>query len=230
MSQLNERFCTQDDMLKIFTNIIGARDEYTQGHSHHVYTIVQAIAEAGNFPIDTQKLAQAALLHDIGKILVSDAILNKDGVLNDAEWAEIRRHPEYGRQLLQGTLFEDIGEWILYHHERMDGKGYYGLRGEDIPLAARIIAVADTFSALRTYRVYRPAKSIGETIAIMSAAAGTQFDAEILTVLLSYGEDFLEKLECNCEICKRRRAAEEAKDFNLVSVIPQAQHKLTNRS
>ncbi|MDL2263365.1 HD domain-containing protein [Synergistaceae bacterium OttesenSCG-928-I11] len=199
------------EILKICTNIIGARDEYTQGHSHHVYVVAEAILQAGSYFIDSEKLAHAALLHDIGKILVPENVLNKDGSLSDEEWAIIRQHPANGCSLLQGTMFEDIGDWILYHHERIDGKGYHGLSGDDIPLASRIIAVADTFSALRTYRAYRPAKSIQDTIRILKEAAGTQLDVNVVQTLLSYDEDFLEALECNCEICKRRKEMEQKK-------------------
>lgn len=199
------------EILKICTNIIGARDEYTQGHSHHVFVVVEAILQAGNYSIDREKLAHAALLHDIGKILVPENILNKDDSLSDEEWNVIRQHPTNGRNLLQDTMFEDIGDWILYHHERIDGRGYHGLSRDEIPLASRIIAVADTFSALRTYRAYRHAKSIQETIRILKEAAGTQLDANVVQALLSYDESFLEALECNCEICKRRKEAEHRK-------------------
>lgn len=194
-----------DEVLKQFSNIIGARDEYTQGHSHHVAVVVEAIAECAAPQLDIPKLVQAALLHDIGKIFVPDYILNKDGPLNDGEWSIMRRHPEDGRRFLAGSPFESMGDAILYHHERMDGKGYYGLQGADIPLEARIIAVADTFSALRTWRIYRPAMNIDTTIAIMKEAAGTQLDPELVDKFLSLGRDVLDVLECQCDICKRRR-------------------------
>lgn len=115
-------------------------------------------------------------------------------------------HPKEGKKLLEGTLFDDLGDWILYHHERMDGKGYYGLSADDIPLESRIIAVADTFSALRTYRAYRPAKSIDEAVDIIRNAAGTQLDAGIVETFLSLGKDALENLQCNCDICAHRRS------------------------
>ncbi|MDL2227041.1 HD-GYP domain-containing protein [Deltaproteobacteria bacterium OttesenSCG-928-M10] len=195
-----------DEVLKQFSNIIGARDEYTQGHSHHVAVVVESIARCAAPHLDIPKLVQAALLHDIGKIFVPDYILNKDGPLNEYEWAIMRRHPEDGRRFLSGSPFESMGDAILYHHERMDGKGYYGLQGADIPLEARIIAVADTFSALRTWRIYRPAKDIDTTIAIMRKASGPQLDPELVEKFLALGWDALDVLECQCEVCKRRRA------------------------
>lgn len=193
-----------DEVLMLFSDIIGARDEYTQGHSHHVAVVAEAIAHRAAPHLDIPKLVQTALLHDIGKIFVPDAILNKDGPLSDDEREIMRRHPEDGKRLLVGSPFEEAGDVILYHHERMDGKGYYGIPGEDIPLEARIIAVADTFSALRTWRIYRPPTDIDTTIAILWEAAGTQLDAELVEALLSLGRDALDALECNCDICKRR--------------------------
>ncbi|MDL2288530.1 HD-GYP domain-containing protein [Oscillospiraceae bacterium OttesenSCG-928-F05] len=194
-----------DSIVMLFSNIIGARDEYTQGHSHHVAVVAEAIAKCVAPHLDVPKLVQAALLHDIGKIYVPETILNKDGPLDDEEWEIMRRHPEEGKRLLRGSPFECMCDAILYHHERVDGTGYYRIPGEKIPLESKIIAVADTFSALRTYRAYRPAKPIDETIAIMGEAAGTQLDAEIVGAFLSLGTDRLGSLQCNCDICARRR-------------------------
>lgn len=130
--------------------------------------------------INKEKLILAASLHDIGKIVTPFHILNKDGALTDEEWQIMQQHPSDGKTLLEGTPFAELGDWVLYHHERMDGRGYYGLKGEEIPLESRIIALADTFSALRTYRIYRPAQSITDAIRIMREAAGTQLDSLLL--------------------------------------------------
>ena len=202
---LNENILMQE-VLQVCTNIIGARDEYTQGHSHHVYIITKAILEIGNLPLDLFKVGNAALLHGIGKIMIPRSILKKEGALTSEEWELIRRHPEYGKQMLQDTYFEELSEWILYHHERIDGKGYYGLNKDEIPLASKVIAVADTFSALRTYRSYRPALSVKDTIGILKESAGTQLDEEIVNILLGQGKVFLEELQCNCPICVKQRA------------------------
>lgn len=198
----------QEEMLMLFSNIVGARDEYTQGHSHHVAVVAEAIAECIPQKLDMQKLGHAALLHDIGKVCVPDHILNKDGKLDDDEWAAMRRHPIRGKQLLQGSPFEELGDIILYHHERMDGRGYYGLQASDIPLESRIIAVADTFSALRTWRIYRPAMEIEDTVTILREAAGTQLDADIVEAFLRLDYGTLHDLECNCDICRRRRESQ----------------------
>ena len=106
----------------------------------------------------------AGVLHDIGKIGVADAIVNKPGPLTPAEWDEMQKHPEFGARMLERAELWDIAEWVLAHHERPDGKGYpLGLHGEQIPLEARIVAVADAYEAMTTDRVYRP--SIGHTAA-----------------------------------------------------------------
>lgn len=199
----------QGTLIQSFINVIEAKDSYTQGHSHHVKVIANAIfdclPDTLQCRLDKEKLDLAASLHDIGKIITPTKVLNKDGALDAEEWQVMRQHPSDGKMLLEGTPFAELGDWVLYHHERMDGRGYYGLKGEEILLEARIIAIADTFSALRTYRVYRPAKSIADTIKIMQEAAGPQLDPELVEYFLSLGSEYLEMLECNCEICRQRR-------------------------
>lgn len=203
----------QATLIQSFINVMEAKDSYTQGHSHHVKVIVEAVfdclPDALQHKLDKEKLTLAASLHDIGKIVTPVHVLNKDGSLNDEEWRIMRQHPSDSKTLLEGTAFAALGDWVLYHHERMDGRGYYGLKGEEIPLESRIIAVADTFSALRTYRVYRPALSISDSIRIMTEAAGAQLDPLLVEHFLALGAEFLEKLECHCEICRQRRKKQE---------------------
>jgi putative nucleotidyltransferase with HDIG domain len=199
--------------MQYFMDVIDSKDPYTQGHSHHVRAVTEAmydcLPEKHQKTIDKTKLFMAALLHDIGKIKTPDKILNKDAALSNDEWEIMKQHPKDGVEIIKNTLFSDVADWILYHHERIDGKGYFGLKGDEIPLEAKIIAVADTFSALRTYRIYRPAKSIEETIKIMNENSGQQLDEEILRCFLSLGTEKLENLYCNCRICRERRAALE---------------------
>ncbi len=197
---------------KIISNYNDAmeqKDPYTLAHAHHVKVIAEIIWE--NLPwnlkscLNKNSLSIAALLHDIGKLEVPEHILNKEEYLTKEEWDIIRQHAIWGKLMLDNTALECIGNWILYHHERIDGKGYYGLSGDDIPLASKIIAIADVFSTLRTYRIYRSAKSIDDTIAIMKQASGTQLDAKILGIFLSLPLELLAELKCNCEICSLRR-------------------------
>ncbi|ULQ59285.1 HD domain-containing protein [Brucepastera parasyntrophica] len=178
-----------------FVNSIEIKDQYTQGHSRHVYHIVKNFYEALPLSlrrkINAPKLFDAALLHDIGKIGIADEILNKKGKLDDTEWEIMKTHPKMGRKMLNETCFQEIGEWVLYHHERIDGNGYYGLRGEDIPVESKIIAIADTFSALSTDRNYRPKTDYSHAIEIIRSVAGSQLDAGLVDIFCTVPEENL---------------------------------------
>ena len=127
----------------------------------------------------------AGVLHDIGKIGIPDSILKKPAALEPHEWAEMRKHPELGARILQGAHFNDVAAWVLAHHERPDGQGYpIGLAGEQIPLEARILAVADAYEAMTSDRVYRPALGAEEARAELLENAGTQFDPAVVEALL----------------------------------------------
>jgi HD-GYP domain-containing protein (c-di-GMP phosphodiesterase class II) len=127
----------------------------------------------------------AGVLHDIGKIGISDRVLSKPGPLDADEWQEMYTHPEIGARLLSRPEFDDLRAWILAHHERPDGQGYpRALAGDEIPLEARILAVADAYEAMTADRVYRP--SLGEEAARaeLEAGAGSQFDHRVVTAFL----------------------------------------------
>ena len=130
-------------------------------------------------------LYSSALLHDIGKISISDDILRKSGKLTESEYAAVQAHPLKGFQLLlKSSQFEPISEGVLYHHERIDGSGYpCGLTGEKIPLFARIIAVADVYDAITSDRSYRKAMSIQQAVAIIREGQGTLFDYDVVESL-----------------------------------------------
>ncbi len=164
-----------------------ARDHITQGHTERVTQWTQKISEALQLPQSTvNEFVLAAKLHDIGKIGIRDRILLKPGPLTDEEYNIIKNHPEKGRDILSPIRsLEAIIPIIYHHHERIDGKGYpEGLRGSDIPLGAKIIAIADAFDAIVSDRPYRKGKSIEEAKAIISANAGTQFDESIVSIFL----------------------------------------------
>jgi HD-GYP domain-containing protein (c-di-GMP phosphodiesterase class II) len=173
--------------LSAFSGMLDARDSETEGHSQRVVTYALAIGRA--MQLDAQELAAlevGALLHDIGKVGVSDAILRKNGPLNDAEWMEMRRHPEIGHQLTSGIPFLHTASPVVrHHHERWDGKGYPDrLRGEDIPLVARIFAVADSFDAMISDRPYRRGLSYEQAIEELQRVAGVQFDPLVIETFL----------------------------------------------
>jgi HD-GYP domain-containing protein (c-di-GMP phosphodiesterase class II) len=133
-----------------------------------------------------ERIRAAGVLHDIGKLGVADAVLKKPGALTDEEWAEMRRHPELGARILDHANLRDISGWVLAHHERIDGRGYpLGLSGADIPLEARILAVADAYEAMTADRAYRAALGHDAAQEELRAGAGTQFDPEVVEAFLA---------------------------------------------
>jgi diguanylate cyclase (GGDEF)-like protein/putative nucleotidyltransferase with HDIG domain len=166
---------------------VEARDHYTYGHSRKVNTYAVALAESiGLSPDEVSKVSTAALLHDIGKIGVPDKILNKKGKLSGEDWEAIKSHPRLGANIVGNipNLVPCVGS-ILYHHERWDGGGYpEGLKGEEIPMEARILAVADTFAAMTSARPYRTALHTEEVIKELRRCTGSQFDPQLVEVFI----------------------------------------------
>lgn len=166
---------------------LDARDRYTAGHSQRVSQIATAIAQAiGLSAAEQEAIRIGALLHDIGKIGIPDYVLQKAGALSDTEFALIRQHPTIGCRILAGVQgFSPYLSAVEFHHENWDGTGYpYGLNGKTVPLAARIVHVADAWDAMTTDRPYRPGFTPARALAIIQVNAGTQFDPEIAEVLL----------------------------------------------
>jgi len=162
-----------------------AKDTYTSGHSTRVGKLAVAIAEGLEMREDKiESLKYAAALHDVGKIGVSETILNKDGKLMDAEWEAIRSHPVIGQTIIKGIKFLfDIGEVVRHHHERFDGKGYPdGIKGAEIPLESRIIAVADTYDAITSDRSYRKGSTHDEAISELKRVSGSQLDPALVEI------------------------------------------------
>ena len=149
-------------------------------HSNSVAALAGAIGRRlGWDDAEVSRLRLAAMLHDVGKVRVPDEILRKPGPLDDDEWREMARHPVVGAEIVARVEgLEPIGPWIRHSHERIDGTGYPdGLAGEAIPLASRILLVADAFDAMTSDRSYRRAMSVEDAVAELDANAGTQFDA-----------------------------------------------------
>ncbi len=169
--------------LKALTNSIDAKDQYTRGHSERVAFISHWVSEklvAKGLLTEEQlhKIYLAGLLHDIGKIGVEESVLRKEGKLTEGERDHIRMHPSIGAGILNEIKqMKDIVPGILCHHERIDGKGYpNGLIGDEIPLMGKIIGLADSFDAMTSDRVYRPAMTVEQAIAEVEKGLGTQFD------------------------------------------------------
>jgi response regulator RpfG family c-di-GMP phosphodiesterase len=164
-----------------------AKDKYTSGHSQRVTQIAIAIAqELGMSPDSINKIQFAGLVHDIGKIGVRESVLDKPGKLTEEEFQDVKRHCEIGERILTPIADdEDINQMVRHHHELYDGTGYPdGLKGESIPLGARVLAVADTFDAMTSDRPYRPAVSVNEALNEISKYANTQFDPAVVAAFL----------------------------------------------
>jgi len=173
--------------LRAFSKIIDAKSPWTRGHSERVARYAILIGkELGLSKDQLRRLEVAALLHDIGKIGIPESILDKPGELTKEEYEIVKRHPEIGAEILSSIRqFEEIVPAIRHHHERYDGRGYPdGLRGEEIPLMARIIAVADAFDAMLSERPYRGALSLNSAAKEFQRNKGTQFDPQIADILL----------------------------------------------
>ncbi len=184
IAQLEEEFRQQTlAMTTSLVSLIDLRDRYTGGHSARVARYVRQIAVQLCLPDeDTETIVFAASLHDIGKIGVPDHVLLKPGELEASEFAWIHKHPEWGWMALRNVNgFQDAALLVLHHHERLDGRGYPSrLKGMEIPLGSRLIAVADSYDALTTDRPYRSGRTHDEAVAELLRCAGTQFDPQVI--------------------------------------------------
>lgn len=191
---LVERERTYDTTLQALANALDVRDSETGGHSERVLHYMELITrEIGIGGDDAAFLRRGALLHDIGKIGVPDHILRKPAALSEAEWATMRKHPEFGARIIADIPFlQDVAKIVRHHHERWDGKGYPdGLAGEDIPLGARIFAVADSFDAMTSDRPYRRGMTVAAACAEIARCRGTQFDPSVADAFLRIQQDRL---------------------------------------
>lgn len=179
-------------VLEILSMFIDTADRYTEAHSGRVAVYSTALASRmGIGGSELEDIRVAALLHDIGKADVSGDLLRKVGELTPDEWDVIKRHPANGAWMLGrvGGVLRSAVPLVLYHHERWDGGGYYGLEGQEIPLGARIIAVADAFDAMTTDRSYRDAMNVDRALSILRKGAGAHFDPAVVAVFLDEMEN-----------------------------------------
>ena len=195
--KISERSSMRSNTIDIIINTLFEKSNRESLHSKRVSQICQAIAANMDFEKDDiRQITMAGLVHDIGKIGVDEKILNKAGKLDNSEWEEIKKHPETGWRILSATNeFSDLAQFILEHHEKWDGKGYpNGLKGQEIAVEARIIAIADAYDAMTHDRSYRKGFSKDEAAVEIQRCSGTQFDPEIVDVfvnkVLPYASDF----------------------------------------
>ncbi|MDQ6751484.1 MAG: HD-GYP domain-containing protein, partial [Actinomycetota bacterium] len=179
---------SQARLLQALASTLEGRDPYTHGHSRRVARFSVLIAKRMGLPEEmVAKVRTAAAVHDVGKIKVSRAVLNKPGKLTDEEFDLIKRHAEYSARMVERLGDHQITAIVRHHHERLDGTGYPdGLSGEDVPVGSRIIAVADTFDALTSKRPYRRPKSHKAAMDILAREAGTQLDPEAVRAFRGY--------------------------------------------
>lgn len=182
-------------LLKTLSSALDARDPYTEGHSRRVCDYSVLIGkELGLTRAELQKLREAALLHDVGKIGIRDNILLNPNKLDDKAWKKLKEHPQIGANILSEVvpekMVEHIKEGALYHQEKYDGTGYpFGKKGTEIPLVARIIAVADTYDAMTTDRPYRKGLAKDIALAEIKKRAGSQFDPDVAACFIRAMEE-----------------------------------------
>lgn len=173
--------------IKALIYAIDAKDHYTFNHSDNVAKLSMHLAEALGFSaLMKNNIKHAALIHDIGKIGIDEMILRKEGSLTDLEFKEIKKHPTIGLRIVQSIPFiEEASQVILYHHERFDGTGYpEGIKGDNIPVFARVVAIADAVDAMLRNRPYRKALSKENILNELKEGAGTQFDPDIAKIII----------------------------------------------
>ena len=184
--QKREKELTRE-IIEAFAKVVDLKDSYTQGHSFRVAEYTDMLArELGCDDETVEKFHNIALMHDIGKIGVPDVVLNKPGKLTDDEYELIQSHAERGYEVLKNiSIMPEIAIGAREHHERPDGKGYpLGLKGDEMPLVAQIIAVADCFDAMYSNRPYRARMNFDKVVSIIKGAAGTQLSAKVVDAFL----------------------------------------------
>jgi putative two-component system response regulator len=175
------------ETVNVLANTIEGRDAYTHGHVERVAEYAVCMAETlGWAPEHLRMLQFGAMLHDIGKIVISDTILNKPNPLTPAEWEAMKQHPVAGARILREiSHLQSTLPYVLYHHERWDGSGYpQGLRGKDIPVEGRLLAIVDVYDALTTARPYHPARTRHEVIQFLQKSAGRLFDPHLVPMFV----------------------------------------------
>ena len=184
------------EIAEVLIGVVDARDPNLDGHSRYVKDVTMLLYQHLPVPvkltINPVSLEFASLLHDIGKLGIPEVILNKPSKLTDEEWEVMKTHPKLGVKILKPLkTFDTISSWILYHHERIDGKGYYSIPEDQIPMAAKIIAVADTYAAITMRRSYKEPRTHEQAIKIMKEVAGTQLDKNLVDIFVTIPEEQL---------------------------------------
>lgn len=203
---------TYRSTLRALTTALDTRDSETHGHSERVVRFSLRLGrELGLDSAEMASLEYGALLHDIGKVGVPDAILRKPAGLTEDEWSQMRLHPLHGKQILKGVKFLEGASLVVeQHHEKWDGSGYpQGLAGEQIDLKARIFAVADTFDAIMSDRVYRKGNTYDKVVAELRRCAGTQFDPAVVAAFECVSAEEWDEVRHSHTLSRGRRVKED---------------------
>ena len=197
----SEEIISQNHLIEVVTSLasaIDAKDEYTKGHSTSVSRYSEALARALNLPEkDVERIKLGALLHDIGKIGIPENVLRKPSKLTDDEWEIMKQHPVIGAEkiLRPNESLHDLIPMVKYHHEHWDGTGYpEKLKGEEIPLTARIVSVADAYHALISDRPYRKGLSVEKACEILKLGAGIHWDERLVRAFISIAPSLATKI------------------------------------
>jgi HD-GYP domain-containing protein (c-di-GMP phosphodiesterase class II) len=184
--------------LMLMASALGLRDKYTHAHAHRVAHYSKRLAVRVGLPMhEVMQIAMGGMLHDLGKLALSDRVFsNQRAECSEEMWREVRNHPLIGAALLKKvTCGRPITDAVLYHHERINGQGYpFGIRGNAIPLSAKIVSVADCFDAITTDRPYQKRKSRQEAISVLLKMAGTSLAADLVAL-------FVDEIRCNGMAC-----------------------------
>ncbi len=192
-----EDYIDYHEIIECITGALDAKDKYTANHSWRVSELAKKICEIiGLSNSDSNELHIAAHLHDIGKIGIPDSILNKEGELTPYEWEMMKKHPVIGFEILnKSSRMKQISGIVLHHHERYDGRGYPdGIKGNDIPLGSRVIAICDSIDAMTTQRSYRSILSAEECYIEIEKNLGFMYDPFIGKYILEHWENVIKPL------------------------------------
>lgn len=201
-------FKTEDTRsLLLLASALGLKDQYTHGHAHRVAAYAKRLALCLELPMDVVlQIAMGGMLHDVGKLALSDAIFsNADTALTEEMLLEVRNHTLLGAAMLKKAHCQGIiAEAVLFHHERIDGSGYpFGIHGEAIPLSARIVSIADCFDAITTDRPYQGRQSCEQAFKVLNESAGTYFSSDLVPL-------FIEEIQRNGMVYAHNATYQEA--------------------
>lgn len=186
-----DRGVKRPSAISVLLNLLEQRDRRSAEHAFRVAELASTLGiRLGLAPVAVARLRLACLLHDVGKLSVPEEVLDKPGPLTDDEWQRVRNHPEYAFQMIASSVHPEVAETVLKHCERIDGKGYpHGETAEEIPIASRILLVADAYDAMLSPRPYRLPFTIGEALANIEEGSGSQFDPEAVAALIETADE-----------------------------------------